>query len=74
MRRRMLLTDQACVMDSLNMILMAKSETGTIEGRHVLINSGRQSVSPSIKDFAISIKYDEEPSDNPRQNFRYAGG
>jgi hypothetical protein len=44
------------------MILMAKSETRTIQGQHALVNSVCRSTGPRQNDFAISIKNDEEPT------------
>jgi hypothetical protein len=42
------------------LILLAKSETRTIQGPHALINSVGQSASPREHDFASSITFGEK--------------
>jgi hypothetical protein len=39
------------------LILMAKSETGRMQGHHTLVNSVSQSATPHEHDFAISITF-----------------
>jgi hypothetical protein len=43
------------------MILLAKSETRTIQGQHAVVYSVCQSASPRENDFASRIKYAQEP-------------
>jgi hypothetical protein len=40
------------------LMLMAKSETSTIQGQHALVNAVCQPASPRENDFAISITFD----------------